>query len=75
MIRMAFKAPPPDGGGGSATGTVTAGFGTEPAAGAAVAAEAGEEARIAAPHLLQNLAPEAILAPQELQNAMAHPWE
>jgi len=31
-----------------------------------------EEARIAAPHLLQNLVPGTMLVPQELQNAIDH---
>jgi hypothetical protein len=33
---------------------------------------AGDEASIAAPHLLQNRIPGARLAPQELQNAIHH---
>ncbi len=38
----------------------------------AAAVGTGDEASIAAPHLLQNLIPGAMLAPQELQNAISH---
>src|SRR5580658_1410976 len=63
-IRMAFRAPPPEAGAGVGVGATG---GTAP-----MAAGAGDGESIAAPHLLQNLVPGAILAPQELQNAMGH---
>ena len=69
-IRMAFRAAPLEGGAGVAGAGVTGG--AEPATIGGVTAGAGDEASMAAPHLLQNRVPEMMLAPQELQNAMGH---
>src|SRR5271157_1931794 len=71
-IRMTFRAPPPEAGAGAADtgGTGTAG-GTEPTAGGG-ATGGSEEARIAAPHLVQNRVPGTMLVPQALQNAISH---
>src|ERR1039458_2072743 len=72
-IRIALRAPPPEVGAGvEATGGVEGAGGAEPTAAGGATAGAGDGARTAAPHLLQNLVPGTILVPQELQNAIGH---
>jgi hypothetical protein len=68
-IRIILRAPPPWlelVGGWEGAGMVA------PAATGPATGVGSEEARIAAPHLLQNLVPGTMLVPQELQNAIDH---
>src|SRR5271170_4690677 len=72
-IRMTLRALLPELGAAAAAAGGTGAAGGVPAGATGEAVVGGSvEARIGAPHLLQNLVPAVMFAPQELQNAIVH---